>query len=43
MGGFILMEREDLRKMAPLWLEYSEKVRQDPDAWNLTGDVYAEK
>jgi len=41
VGGFILMHQEDLRRMAPMWLKYSEDVRFDPDAWNLTGDVFA--
>ena len=31
MGGFILMELSDLRRMSPLWLKYSEDVRADPD------------
>ena len=31
VGGFILMHKEDLRRMAPLWLKYSEDVRFDPD------------
>ena len=31
VGGFILMELSDLRKMSPLWLKYSEDVRFDPD------------
>lgn len=35
------MATEDLRKMAPMWLSFAEAVRMDPDAWNLTGDVYS--
>ena len=31
MGGFILMEKSDLKRMSPLWLKYSEDVRADPD------------
>lgn len=31
VGGFILMHKEDLKRMAPLWLKYSEDVRFDPD------------
>lgn len=41
VGGFILMHKQDLKRMVPLWLKYSEDVRFDPDAWNLTGDVYS--
>lgn len=41
VGGFTLMEREDLRRVGPLWLQLSEDVRFDPKAWNLTGDHYA--
>jgi hypothetical protein len=31
IGGFTLMQTEDLRKVAPLWLKYTEDVRFDPD------------
>lgn len=31
VGGFIMMHQQDLRRMAPLWLKYSEDVRFDPD------------
>ena len=31
VGGFILMEKSDLKRMSPLWLKYSEDVRADPD------------
>lgn len=31
VGGFILMHKTDLKRMAPLWLKYSEDVRFDPD------------
>ena len=37
------MAVEDMRRVAPLWLEYTERVRQDPLAFNLTGDAYAKK
>jgi hypothetical protein len=42
-GGFTLMEASDLRKVAPMWLKYTEDVRGDPDAWKLTGDQYSRK
>ncbi len=29
-GGFTLMAREDMRRVAPLWLKYTERVREDP-------------
>lgn len=41
VGGFFLSHQDDLRRVAPLWLKFTGDVRQDPDAWNLTGDVYA--
>lgn len=31
VGGFTLMNANDLRRMAPLWLKYTEDVRFDPD------------
>lgn len=42
-GGFTLMAREDMRRVAPLWLKYTERVREDPMAFNLTGDEWAKK
>ena len=41
VGGFTLMATEDLKRVAPLWLRYTEDVRFDPDAWELTGDAYS--
>lgn len=41
VGGFTLMNTQDLRRMAPLWLKYTEDVRVDPDAWELSGDAYS--
>ena len=40
VGGFTMMYTRDLRKVAPLWLKYTEDVRFDPDAWTLSGDAY---
>lgn len=31
VGGFTLMHTEDLKRVAPLWLKYTEDVRFDPD------------
>ncbi len=41
VGGFTLMNTKDLHRVAPLWLKYTEDVRFDPDAWELTGDAYS--
>ncbi|KAK9864376.1 hypothetical protein WJX84_004323, partial [Apatococcus fuscideae] len=40
VGGFCLMYKDDMKRVAPLWLKYSRAVRHDPDAWNLTGDAF---
>lgn len=36
VGGFTLMHREDLRRVAPHWLKFTEAVRFDPDV-SLSG------
>ncbi|GMH38719.1 hypothetical protein BSKO_06603 [Bryopsis sp. KO-2023] len=41
VGGFFLTHRDDMRRVAPLWFNFTSDVRQDPDAWNLTGDIYS--
>ncbi|KAG2499026.1 hypothetical protein HYH03_003211 [Edaphochlamys debaryana] len=43
VGGFFYMHREDLQRVAPLWLKFTEDVREDPEAWRLSGDQYVEK
>ncbi|EFJ40854.1 hypothetical protein VOLCADRAFT_121680 [Volvox carteri f. nagariensis] len=43
VGGFFFMHRDDLSRVAPLWLKYTEDVREDPEAWRLSGDQYVEK
>ncbi|KAG2453606.1 hypothetical protein HYH02_001824 [Chlamydomonas schloesseri] len=43
VGGFFFMHREDMKRVAPLWLKYTEDVREDPESWRLTGDQYVEK
>lgn len=40
VGGFSVMHVEDLRKVAPLWLKWTEEVRQDPESWGNTGDIF---
>ena len=42
-GAFYLLRTRDLVKIAPLWLSYTEAVREDPNAWNLTGDTKLKK
>ena len=39
-GAFYFIRTRDLLTIAPLWLKYTEDVRNDPNAWNLTGDQY---
>ena len=41
VGGFTMMYTKDLKRVAPLWLKYTEDVRFDPDAWTLSGDAYS--
>ena len=43
VGGYTFMHKDDLAKVAPLWLTFSEDVREDPEAWKLSGDQYVEK
>ena len=43
VGGFAVMRTEDLKRVAPLWLNYSEAVREDPEAWRFSGDIFAKK
>ena len=40
VGGFSVMHIEDLKKVAPLWLKWTEEVRADPDSWGNTGDIF---
>lgn len=37
VGGFYLMHKEDLRKVAPLWYNYSAIIRADPGNWPVEG------
>jgi hypothetical protein len=37
IGGFYLIHRDDLRKVAPLWLKYAEDVRADPEVRRGSG------
>ncbi|KAG2439207.1 hypothetical protein HXX76_004570 [Chlamydomonas incerta] len=43
VGGFFFMHRDDMKRVAPMWLSYTEDVREDPESWRLTGDQYVEK
>eukprot|EP00854_Cymbomonas_tetramitiformis_P022997 gene22997-27819_t len=40
VGGFVVMHVDDLRKVAPLWLKYTEEVRTDSGNWGNTGDIF---
>jgi hypothetical protein len=40
VGGFSVMHIEDLRRVAPLWLKWTEEVRSDPESWGNTGDIF---
>ena len=40
VGGFMVHMREDIERAAPLWLHYTERVRQDKDSWSNTGDIF---
>lgn len=31
VGGFFYIHQDDLKRIAPLWLSYTEDVRQDPE------------
>lgn len=36
VGGFCIMMKEDMKRVAPLWLKFSKKVRHDPDVCTST-------
>jgi len=40
VGGWVLMHMDDMRRVAPQWLHFTEKVREHPPCWNMTGDAY---
>ena len=37
MGGFHIFHKEDLRKIAPLWLEYTKQVHSAPRTLHVHG------
>lgn len=37
IGGFYFIHREDLARVAPLWLKYAEDVRDDPEVGRAGG------
>eukprot|EP00887_Chlorella_sp_A99_P001114 scaffold14.g1114.t1 len=43
VSSLVLLHKRDLQGLAPLWINYTEGVRQDPLAWNETGDEFAIK
>ena len=36
----MVMHIDDLRRVAPLWLKFTEEVRQDKGNWGNTGDIF---
>jgi len=40
VGGWVVMETSDMRRVAPEWLKFTEKVREYPPTYNMTGDAY---
>ena len=46
VGGWTMMLTEDMRRVAPLWLNYTEAVRTSPlgmEVWTRMGDAYVTK
>lgn len=43
VGTFNMLYREDLASFVDDYYKYTEKVRMDPNAWQTSGDVYAEQ
>mmetsp|Transcript_7473 Transcript_7473/g.18044 ORF Transcript_7473/g.18044 Transcript_7473/m.18044 type:complete len:904 (+) Transcript_7473:124-2835(+) len=41
VGGFFFIHRDDLKRLSKPWLQITEEVRFDEEAWRLTGDVYS--
>lgn len=37
VGGYYLMHKDDLRKVAPLWYNYSAIIRAEPGNWPVEG------
>lgn len=38
VGALLATKTTDMAKIAPLWFEYSKRVRDDPHAWNITDE-----
>lgn len=38
VGAMMATKTEDMARIAPLWFEYTKRVRDDPHAWNSTDD-----
>lgn len=46
VGGWVMMYTDDMRKVAPHWLKYTENVRTSPlglEVWSRMGDSYVTK
>lgn len=39
-GAPYFITKEDLKVVAPQWSSFTRKVRNDPTAFNLTGDMH---
>lgn len=39
VGAYILMHMEDMKRVAPLWWQYSQDVREDLEAWEYKKDA----
>ena len=40
VGGFAIHHVDELHELTKLWLEYTIKVRRDPDSWASSGDIF---
>lgn len=38
VGGFVMMERSDLARLAPMWMQATVALRMDPEAPRLAGE-----
>jgi len=42
-GFFVFIRTKDLARMAPLWMKFTEDVREDPLAWQFSGDQHVQE
>lgn len=43
VGGWLLIDRDDLKRVTPQWLSITKAVRADPEAYRLCGDSSVKK